>query len=495
MRKSQVELLREAKAGRAAKAASLDFMGLLELLLGGKPNPTQLAFILSPDQGKAYKGPAGCAKTSTGCAAAWLRALLEPGSKGIVARHDYNDLFDTTHLRMTEMLNRLPKGTLLDRNKSAPEKWYIRSPLMRRTDGGEYEGEPSQITFMGLKEGLGSLELNWAFLDEMDEMPELRVREVFARFRGANSNNFALMGAFNPPDKQHWLYEACTGLDDQDQPTGRAPWLTLFEPEPKENVRNLRSNYYEDMAHHLTADQARRLIDGEWGGTFEGKPVYPEFSYELHTGEFQFQEGMPLLRFWDFGYTRPYCGWFQFVKGRLIGLGEVLGHNIMARPFARQIKGETTSRFPRAHLVLDFGDPAVKHQKDTGSALKDFLEEGIMMHYRSSKIEEGLRIVRMQLSQLMQGRPVINLHRSKQPILVSAMRGGYANKKDKSEPKKDGFYDHPADAFRYGCLHVFGGGGLGSYIGRPLANLSYRPEYDQPTSLLPPDEYESDPYP
>lgn len=497
MRKSQRELLAESRRPKF-KETQLDLDGLITLLMGGPVLPTQKRFIFSPDEGKAYKGPAGCAKTSTLCCAAWLRALLQPGSRGIICRHDYNDLYKTTMLRMEEMLSRLPPGIRLDRNKSAPETWYIRSPMTKGVDGTT-EGPPSEIVFMGLKDGLGSLELSWACVDEADECSELRVQEIFARFRNSGGN-YSLMLAFNPPDKHHWLYQACTGLDFQDQPTGNPPWLTLFEPLAKENVKNLDEGYYERMTARLSPDQRRRLVDGEWGGTFEGSPVYPDFRYDIHTREgLKFTKGITLLRFWDFGYRHPYCVWAQLSpRGHLSLLAEVLGQNTTARDFAQRIKAETASRFPDAERVLDFGDPAVKQQKDTGQALADFYKEGIQMLYRPSKIEEGVKVIQYNLNRMIQGDPVLQFDRAGVPLLITAMRGGYHLDKKGVKPEKDNFYDHPADAFRYGMIHLFGGGvGINHFDAKPIPkSVSYAPREDIyaniPSSVEDPHAYTSE---
>jgi hypothetical protein len=77
--------------------------------------PTQREYMTSKAKLKAYMGPAGCAKSTTGCADIMLRALMIPGSKWFIARRDYNDLMDTTARTMSNILQRLPDGTLVER--------------------------------------------------------------------------------------------------------------------------------------------------------------------------------------------------------------------------------------------------------------------------------------------------------------------------------------------------------------------------------------------
>ena len=473
MRKSNRERLQEAKRQATPQVVLDGLDDLLKLLVGGELNPTQKAFIYDPTRLKAYKGPAGCAKTSTICAAGLARALLQPGSKGLVARYDYNDLMDTTALRLEEMLSRLPKGTLIDRDKSPPMKWFIQpiDPL----------GEISQITFMGLKEGLGSYEFNWAILDEADEMEEKRVHEVNTRLRN-RGGDYTVMLAFNPPDKHHWIYTACTGRDFQDRKVAES-WLKLFEPAPRENVRNLPDGYYDMLAKSLPEDMKQRLIQGEWGSTFEGQPVFREFKIGFHVKDglaAQWTLDAPLYRFWDFGYRRPACLWAQVDwEGRLLVYREFLGENLEATLFARKVKALTAEHFPGHRRIVDYGDPAVTQKKDTGQTLGELAKEGITILFKRTEIEEGLRVIRRDLERVISGEPAIQFDRSC-GILIGAMRGGYRLDDEGKKPVKDGYYDHVADAFRYGCVNLIGSGSIATVQGHQApVSLAYDRAFDK----------------
>lgn len=462
MRKSKLERLREAKLQSMA-AVELDLDGLLKLLADGdrpaaerRLNPTQQRFIYSPDRIKAYMGVVGCAKTSTLCAAGFSRALLQPGSKGLVARHDYNDLLDTTMGRMQEMLSRLPHGTLLDRDKSPPAKWWIQPVPVRDPVTGAIDDRPSQITFMGLKDAMGSYDFNWAIVDEANEVAESRIHEINTRLRTPGGDYMVAL-AYNPPDKHHWLYTACTGKDFQDRRKAE-PWITLFEPEPNENTRNLPDGYYQNLAATLPEDMRQRLIEGKWGSTFEGQPVFRQFRMALHCRRnIEFTPDAPIFRFWDFGYSRPYCCWAQLdFHGRLKVLREVLGENMEVRPFVDLCKSRQAQWFRGPFEFTDYGDPAVKQKKDTGQTLAKLAQAGIQMGFRYSKIEWGLTAIRNRLETMIEGEPQLQFDTGGVPILIAGLRGGYHLDEMGLKPVKDGFYDHPVDAFRYGIINVFG---------------------------------------
>lgn len=458
MRKSNLERLREKNKKEVVRQeVTLD--GLLGLMLGGPPNPTQREFIYDPTEIKFLKGSAGCAKTSTIVAAGMLRSLLQPGSKGFFSRHDYNDLMDTTMQTAVEMLNRLPKGTLLDRDKAPPMKWWIRPAIP--------DGEPSMITFMGLKDEIVGANADWWAIDEVNEVEEKRIHEIKMRLRNRVVTEYGSMiaAAFNPPEKVHWLYRACTGLDDKDKKVAQ-PWVKLYSPDARENDHNLPPGWREKQALNMPEDQRRRFIEGEWGSVFSGKPVYREFSYDLHVRDLMWHPGTPLLRFHDFGYGHPYTCWAQFDdEGRLLVLYEKMGTDVEIHPWIQTIKSITTNTFPGARNILDFGDPAAKQKKDTGSTQAELYKAGIILRYKEgARIDPGIRLIRMRLEKVIKGKAAIQFDRRGVPILIAAMRGGYHLDEMGLKPVKDGYYDHPSDAFRYGCTNVFHGPGEGTPV-------------------------------
>lgn len=462
MRKNNFERLAERKQ-REMAPQKLDIDGLLKLLVDPKRihdsdrslMPTQREFIYDNRPVVGYMGAAGAAKTSSLCAAGLIRQLLVPDGRLLVARFDYNDLIDTTAKRMQEMMNALPVGTLIDRNKNPPMKWWIR-PVGS-------DAEPSEITFMGLKENLGSYEFSDAIIDEADEVPRSAFDLVKSRLRhirkgvDLDSQIRTLRFVFNPPDTTHWLYEVCTGLNHEGRRLHSPLVDHLYTPQYRENARNLPPGYYDEMLRTMPTDLADRLVRGQWGATFPGTPVYREFNSDLHVKRgLQYDRTQPILRFWDFGYRRPCVLWAQLDwAGRLLFLREYLGENMEASAFARKVKTLSAKYYPHADYYADFGDPAVVQKKDTGQTLAHFAKEGITMQYRVSSIESGVQAIRQRLELLIEGQPALQVDEQNCPILIRAFRGGYHND-DKGKPFKDGFYDHEMDAARYGVINVLG---------------------------------------
>lgn len=449
MRKSAAEQLRDSKREVAVEpTVQLDLYGLAARILGDKPEPTQWEFICDPEEYKLYMGRAGAAKTSTLICAMLLRALLQPGFKGVIMRQHYNSMFNTVIERAEEMLQRLSPAILLERNKSPPMRWTLRSAV----DDGI-----STLLFSGLAELPKGFGCHAIAVDEADECDEKDINAL--RMRTREKGPHALMLACNPPDTTHWLYTAATGRDMYEK-TIAEPWLKLFTPKDGENATHLEADYYEKAAKGMPEDLRQRFIHGAWGQVFPGKPVYREFSGRLHIADnLRYNPQWPVLRFRDFGYRRPCCIWAQLDEntGCLDCLAEILGENEEVHAFEDRVQALSNSKYRNAAFI-DFGDPAVDQHKDTGSTLQLLSERGVHVNFIRSDLDEGIRHVRLLLEKISHGRAMLQFDRLGCPILIRSLRGGY-NLNDNGKPLKDGYYDHLADALRYGIINIFDMGG------------------------------------
>lgn len=468
MRRSAVEKAATEKGNAAAQV--LDSVeDLMAMLIDDNPVkwkrkllPTQLAYMQSRERLKAYMGPAGCAKTTTGCADIMLRALLIPGTKWFIARRDYNDLKKTTMDTMVQILNRLPEGTLVERSKAPPETWYLR-PIM--TAGQNARSQLSEIVFIGLSDNVGSYQFTGGFIDEADEVEQNYFEQMKMRLRarpaGTTAESFDecnhLIGlAFNPPPKSHWLYRECTGMNAQDEVEGK-PSLTLFKPQPKENVANLPKGYYDELGATLPEELRARLVEGQWGNTFPGEPVIRQFKRHVHVRKgLAHRPRATLYRFWDFGYRRPGCLWAQVRKdGHVQVLREFMGKNLEGAAFVSQVLAQTAEHYPDAEAFIDIGDPAVKQQKDTGSMLTILSQAGVALKSTRTPLDLSLDVLRKRFEVMTEGDPALLID-ERCRILCDAMSGGYHMDPNGLKPIKDNEYDHLVDCLRYGIWFLFG---------------------------------------
>ena len=462
MRKSALDKFDEKRRKRIKETHLNGIEDLVRLMVDDrpmeerKPNPTQLECIMSDERWAAYMGPAGCAKTTTGVVSVVLKALLMPGTKWFIARKNYNDLLDTTYRTFVNVINRLPEGTLIERNKTPPMKVWLKPMTIV---GGNQDTEPSEITFMGLTDNVGSYEFNGGFIDEADEVEEHYVQQLKGRLRYKptadypEANYFVLL-AFNPPAVSHWLYTACTGNDAEGNEVSK-PWLKLYRPRPTENQRNLPTGYYEEMTASLPEDLRQRLVDGVWGSTFPGQPVIRQFRRSTHVRPGLQYKGGTLYRFMDFGYNHPGCLWAQVTKtGRMEVLAEYKGSKVEGTQFASIILQRTAELFPLARNFVDFGDPAVAQVKDTGQMLAILANAGILVRYQRTPFDLSMNLLRKRFELMVEGTPALLIDESCR-MLIDGLAGGYYFKEDGITPMK-GLFDHLIDALRYGTWNLFG---------------------------------------
>lgn len=484
LRKTAREEIVSGKQSNKAPKEIFDLAQLAEIMLGDKPEPTQWEFICDPSEAKYYMGRAGAAKTSTIICAMLLRALLQPGFKGFIIRQHYNSMFNTVIERAQEMLERVSPHLLLERNKAPPMRWTLRTAI---------SDEVSYLTFSGMAELPKGFSCHAIAVDEADECEEGAINALRMRMREPGAH--ALMLASNPPDTTHWLYTAATGKDHKDKKIAE-PWLTLFSPKDGENYTHLPKDYYEKYSKGMPEDLRQRFIKGEWGSVFPNAPVYREFSGSLHVvDKLPHNPAWPVLRFRDFGYRSPCClfGQLDEDSGALNMLEEIQGEKEEVKAFESRVQALSNRLFPGASFI-DFGDPAVDQHKDTGSTLKQLSDMGVNVNFIRSDLDEGIRIVRAVMERIVQGRPQLLLKRTGCPILIRALRGGYGTN-DQGKPIKDGYYDHTADALRYGIINIFNAqGGLKAlpqtssfygvtnlYDGRAVGNaqsMEYQEAYD-----------------
>ncbi len=458
-----------------------------------KANPTQVLFRDDQAFFKGYMGPKGASKTSTVVGSGLMRGLVAPGSEGFIARNDYNDLETTTGKRLMEMIGRLPQGALLDRNMKPPAKLYIQGFPILSPEGDILDDRPFVITYLGVEaiEAGGSLEFNWGAVDEMDECEEANIR-IMAGWMRHSGGDYCIMGAWNPTDMFHWLYPACTGLDHENRSVGE-PWIKLFLPQPGENQRNLPEDYYAQQAKTMTEDQKVRYIQGKWGGSFKGRPVVPEFKMMIGATAWhgranlmkRYDKWAPVFRFLDFGYRHPCCHWsFMDWMGRLHTVKEFMGSDMEIENFIDACTAKEKQWFPEQHLkgkggFINYGDPAARQKKDTGSTLQVLQARGWHLNYKITSIEEGLQSIRINMNKVVDGEPQLQIDSEGCPILCAALRGGYhRDEKTGHKPVKDGFYDHPVDDYRYGIVGLFGVVDAAKMMEGLPRSLEYNPSMD-----------------
>ena len=168
-------------------------------------------------------------------------------------------------------------------------------------------------------------------------------------------------------------------------------------------------------------------------------------------------------------------------EGRLHIMKEFLGHKMHIEEFISKVREMTAAEFKEASMLRDFGDPAAKQEKDTGSALTALSNAGINLGFQYTPFDTSLDALRMRFTKILEGKPAIIIDPSC-GILIGGLAGGYCFKLDGITPRKDGYYDHEVDALRYGCWNIFGASSVFGF--NPYLQEGYMQQVESATSSV-----------
>jgi hypothetical protein len=219
-------------------------------------------------------------------------------------------------------------------------------------------------------------------------------------------------------------------------------------------------------------------VRGQYGYSFDGKPIFPEYQDETHCKSL-ILENSPLTIGIDFGLT-PAAVIAQEINGQWRVLGELVSKDTGAVNFAEQLKSVLSKEFSGVEVGYIWGDPAgeARSQTDESTVFEVLAHAGI--HARpapSNDVTLRLEAVRLLLRTLtMTGEPAL-LVDPRARVLRKAMAGAYCyrrvrvanDERYQDKPDKND-YSHVSDALQY-CLMGGGAGELISTTKYPDASL------------------------
>lgn len=312
-----------------------------------------------------------------------------------------------------------------------------------------------------------SINATFCVVDEWREIPVSTIIQLAGRagrFPAKEEEGCAyagIFGASNPPVEDSDWYRAL----EVTQPSG---WELFRFPSalaPDASWRRfLRDNYYENLMEGGSEDYIRVMIEGEYGRSLSGRPVFPGFRSDFHVAKGPLRPivsaDKPLLIGNDYGLTPACTISQQDTRGRFLTFAELTSENMGITRFVREkLKPLLADRFP-GHPVLIIGDPAgsQRSQTDERSVFEVIKAEGFrVIPARTNSIAARVAAVEALLGGQIDGGPR-HLIDPSCTMLIRALRGGYRYKIRKSgemddSPEKNE-YSHVMDSHQYACLHV-----------------------------------------
>ena len=429
------------------------------------PPPTGEKFMKSDAKMRVLMGPVGSGKSVT-CSFEIIRraALQEPDrttgkrrTRAAIVRETARQLQDTT---IKTFLDWFPPGVC---------GRYMRTTKTYFFEVWDVECE---IMFRALDDAddvanLNSLELTFAWFNECRDIhPEIvdAMSKRIGRFPSSKDGGptwFGMWGDTNPPTMDTWWYYQMEGLDPKD---GVSPnnngWAVFKQPSGRsvyaENITNLPDGYYDTLGR--SEEYIRVFIDGEYGLSSNGQPVYQYFRPDYHMANQTLKPILngvrPLIVGIDLGLTPAAVIGQQDPRGRALVLDELVSFDMGIQRFVRtMLKPLLYERFPGA-LVLIVVDPAgvQRAQTDERSAVDIIKNEGLrVIPAKTNKVSARINAVDDLLMRQVDGDPAFLLD-PRCTRLKAAMMGGYRFDKNGGIDKNK--HSHVAEALQYLCLHI-----------------------------------------
>lgn len=381
-----------------------------------KDVPTIREFAASNARVRGLRGPFRSGKSS-GCVVEIVRRALAqaPGIDGIrrtrwlVIRNTFGQLEDTT---IKTVLMWLPPQHF--------GRYYVSDHryIVKGFDKCEFE-----ILFRALDKpdhvsNLLSLEVTGAWINEAREVPWAIVDAVQGRIEQYPSKAMGgctWAGLFmdtNPPDQDSDWFRF---FEEQQHPE----WFAKQFVQPSgigpdaENIPNLTNpNYYHLLKEGKKTEWIKVYILGEYGFVVDGKPVYDEYSDQLHRREVNPVPGYSIMRSWDFGLT-PACCFSQLLPdGRWLVFDEMTSTSMGFDQFSDDVLEHCKRSFKGDVRFEDYADPAGNQRAQTDKrTCFDIAEtKGIMMEPSEQDPTLRMESVRKPLRTLIGGEPQFVLH-------------------------------------------------------------------------------------
>lgn len=430
------------------------------------PTLTMRKFMQSDAKMRVIMGPVGSGK-SVGCSFEIIRraSMQQPDSTGrrrsraAVVRQTARQLQDTT---IKTFLDWFPPGVCGQ---------FMRTTKTYFFSVGDVECE---IMFRALDDSddvanLNSLELTFAWFNECRDIhPDIidAMSKRLGRYPSKKDGGptwHGMWGDTNPPTIDTWWYYQMEHLDPKDGVSfNDNGWEVFRQPSGRsalaENVENLPEGYYDTQGR--SDEYVRVYIDGEYGLSSAGQPVYKYFRPDYHMASSPLRpivNGMrPIVVGMDLGLTPAAVIGQQDPRGRALVLAEAVSFDMGIQRFVRtMLKPLLFERFAGAP-VLVVVDPAgvQRAQTDERSAVDIIKAEGLrVIPAKTNNVSARINAVDEYLMRQVDGDPAF-LVDPRCSALKAAMLGGYRYK-----PKGDGVIDknshsHVAEALQYLMLHV-----------------------------------------
>lgn len=449
------------------------------------PSKTIKEFFASDAKMRVVMGPVGSGKSVGMCFEVLRRAMAqEPGADKLrrtrfaVVRETVRQLADTT---IKTWLDWFPDGVC---------GHFMRTTKTYFLEIGDIRCE---VMFRALDDAddvanLNSLELTGAWFNECRDIDKHIVDAMSKRIGRYPSKKdggptwYGMWGDTNPPTIDTWWYYQMEHINPDD---GVSPndngWVVFKQPSGRspdaENIENLPEGYYDTQGR--ADDYIRTFIDGLYGHSLAGTPVYKYFKPDYHISKHPLVavkgSVRPIIVGMDLGLTPAAVIGQLDPRGRMLILGEAVGFDMGVQRFIRtKLKPVLAEKFSGAKIQI-VCDPAgnQRQQGDEKSVVQLIEAEGFsVIPASTNNPTRRINAVDEYLMRNVDGDAAFLLDPSA-TSLKAAMMGGYRFHPKTGNIEKNN-HSHVAEALQYLALHITDFAGSVPVVAKPVRMVSAR---------------------
>lgn len=457
------------------------------------PGPIARQFLNDRSRIRFIMGPQGSGKTTAvlfdAIACASQMPPCSDGHKhfaGVIIRDTYTNLWATTIRSWNKFFPQSVGAWSGGVNRPAVHKLRFDDPVASIAAGKPryifVEMHFKALADQSVEDALRGAEYTWAYMNEADRLTEDVLTYLIGRIgRYPGQDMFdqptdffrGIVGDVNPPDTDSWIYSRFIEKLPElhrffRQPGGRSPGA--------ENLPGLPRGYYADQvaANAHNAWWIRRMVDGEFGYSREGLPVYDGYDDTKHcsTADLEPIAGLVLRLSFDQGIAGPAMLVTQYASvGQLRVLREFVPGRMGAHMFGEQCRQFVNVHFPGLQVsdsnAVDPAGLSGAVREDAHLSWAETVQQAsgfAMVAAETNELDIRIDGVAQMLStDIRAGVPSLIIdHRCL--MLRKGFNSHYRYRKKPtgefdSKPEKNA-WSNPHDALQYDVMKVFGRAGI-----------------------------------
>lgn len=466
-------------------------------LLTRPQGPVLSKYMLSKKRICLIRGPLGSAKTFASCEKVFkIMCNQAPNqqrlrkTRAYAIRNTYSDLNTTTIKDWLELFGDLGSFTA---GGMHPPTHRLRFRLPDKTI------VESEIVFLALDrpqaiKKLRGSQVTVFWLNETKELPKEVIDMAdlrHGRYPSAMDGGptwHGMIGDYNSPDEDHWLYEMAEETQPPDweffvQPGGvmkemifdtsipgreQMRWTGKWIENPDaENVPNLPKDYYMLGMQGKDDSWIDVNLANSYGTVVEGKPIYKEqWNDALHINpDLKVDPALDLVIGLDFGLTPSAIIGQETPTGAVHVLHEVTADGMGIKQFVKHALKPLLNKEYRGYKKHYVGDPAGNKRNDNDeiTVFKTLNDLGLDPDEANTN-DPDIRweAVREPLQRLIEGKPGFQMH-PRCKVLRKGFNSGYSFRRlmitgeirfsDRATKNR---FSHPHDALQYFAMYISG---------------------------------------